>query len=135
MIYGKLPVVFLSVLESERPDSTNRVIASYILDHLDEVKDIGIQEFASDCNVSISSISRFCRQIGLENFAELKMMLQEALLQRSPEPIGGSFADRKRVYREKTKDAIEEVTASLSEKDVQDLVDDLVYFRRWPRLV
>ena len=38
MIYGKLPVVFLSTIASEKKGSTNSVIASYILDHLEEMK-------------------------------------------------------------------------------------------------
>ena len=37
MIYGKLPVVFLSVVASEKSGSTNSAIASYILEHIDEV--------------------------------------------------------------------------------------------------
>ena len=44
MIYGKLPVVFLSVIASEKAGSTNSMIASYILDHMDEVKNLGIRD-------------------------------------------------------------------------------------------
>ena len=36
MIYGKLPVVFLSVIASEKNGSTNSVIASYLLEHMEE---------------------------------------------------------------------------------------------------
>ena len=46
MIYGKLPVVFLSVIASEKAGSTNSMIASYILEHMDEGKDLGIREMA-----------------------------------------------------------------------------------------
>ena len=46
MIYGKLPVVFLSVIASEKNGSTNSVIASYLLEHMEEVKNLGIKEMA-----------------------------------------------------------------------------------------
>ena len=75
MIYGKLPVVFLSAAASEKNGSTNRVIAEYILEHLNEASMMGIRELALACNVSLSSISRFCKEIGLADFAELKELL------------------------------------------------------------
>ena len=58
MFYGKLPIVFLSTLASEKKDSTNSQIATYLLNHLDDIKDIGIQEMAKECSVAMSSISR-----------------------------------------------------------------------------
>ena len=61
MIYDKLPVVFLSTIASEKKDATNSLIASYILEHLQTMQDIGIKDMAAQCNVSLSSISRFCK--------------------------------------------------------------------------
>ena len=37
MLYGKLPIVFLSTLASEKKDSTNSQIATYLLNHLDDI--------------------------------------------------------------------------------------------------
>ena len=53
MIYGKLPVVFLSVIASEKNGSTNSVIASYLLEHMEEVKNLGIKEMAERCHVGL----------------------------------------------------------------------------------
>ena len=75
MLYGKLPIVFLSTLASEKKDSTNSQIATYLLNHLDDIKDIGIQEMAKECSVAMSSISRFCKEIGLNDFNELRELL------------------------------------------------------------
>ena len=75
MPYGKLPIVFLSTLASEKKDSTNSQIATYLLNHLDGIKDIGIQEMAKECSVAMSSISRFCKEIGLNDFNELRELL------------------------------------------------------------
>ena len=75
MIYDKLPVVFLSALAAEKKDSTNKIIAEYILAHQDEIQDLSIKELASLCHVGTGSLSRFVRDIGLNDFAELKMLL------------------------------------------------------------
>ena len=75
MIYDKFQVVLLSTLISEKEDSTNSIIASYILEHRDALPSIGIKELANACHVGTGSISRFCRDIGLSDFAELKELL------------------------------------------------------------
>lgn len=75
MIYDKLPIVFLSTIASEKNGSTNCVIATYILEHLKEMQNMGIKDIAKRCNVAVSSISRFCKEIGLRDFVELKELL------------------------------------------------------------
>ena len=59
MLYGKLPIVFLSTLASEKKDSTNSQIATYLLNHLDDIKDIGIQEILQYYNLDVSQIMAF----------------------------------------------------------------------------
>jgi hypothetical protein len=76
MIYGKLPVTFLSTVASEKRGSINSVIAGYILSHLSEMRGLGIQEVAKACHVSTASLSRFCKEIGLQDFSELKELLE-----------------------------------------------------------
>lgn len=72
MSYWKLPIVFLSEIVSSRADSTNGYIASYILGHMNELQECSLRELARKANVSASSLSRFCRDIGLHDFNELK---------------------------------------------------------------
>ena len=130
MIYGKLPIVFLGLLASEKSGSTNSIIATYILDNLEEMKEIGIQQFAQNCNVSISSISRFCREVGLESFAELKMILNQANLDKGPAATDGCFSERILSYKEQTLDGIQQVSTSLSEYQINELVQDLVSYKK-----
>ena len=125
MIYGKLPVVFLGLLASEKKGSTNSIIASYILEHLEDMKDIGIQQFAEDCNVSTSSISRFCRDVALRLF-RIKNDFESTNLQKGPEASQGCFQERKKSYTEMTQSAIQQVSDSLNEPDVIELVQDII---------
>ena len=77
MIYQKLPVVFLSELAAEKKDSTNYVIADYILTHQEQIMHMGIKELANACHVGTGSVSRFVRDIGLSDFNELKQILSD----------------------------------------------------------
>lgn len=75
MIYGKLPIVMLSTLASQADGTTECAIASYILAHAGDSGEWSIARAARECHVSVSSVSRFCRSIGLSDFAELRMLM------------------------------------------------------------
>lgn len=125
MIYGKLPVVFLSVIASEKSGSINSAIASYILEHIDEVKNAGIKEMADRCHVGTGSISRFCKDIGLQDFVELKELLRST--DENFEPYSQKELPRERAedYGRKVNHSINMVTKTLSVKKLADLCQDL----------
>ena len=75
MIYGKLAITMLSTLASSDDGSTNYHIAQYLLSHPNAFES-SISELASECHVSKSTISRFCRDVGLSDFAELKELMR-----------------------------------------------------------
>lgn len=77
MFYGKLPILLLAEISGRAVNSTNSQIAAYLLDHLEEVRNTSIKEIAAKCFVSTSSISRFCRDMGLNDFAELRELIAE----------------------------------------------------------
>ncbi len=130
MIYDKLPVVFLSVMASEKKGTTNYVIASYILDHPDRVKDLGIRELAELCHVGTGSVSRFCREIGLRDFVELKELLHATGGSFDPGFQGGSTAGRITNYRDKVTQSIDLTAASLSRQKLTALCRDLNTYKK-----
>lgn len=75
--YGKLPIVLLSELAVGKEDSNNCRIARYLLDRLDHLEDVSVELLAEECFVSKSTVSRFCRDIGLEDFSELRDLLRQ----------------------------------------------------------
>lgn len=78
MIYGKLPIILLSAMASEADGSKEYQIAHYILSNRREAASLSIVALAERCHVSVSSISRFCRSLGLEDFAELRALIRQA---------------------------------------------------------
>ncbi len=71
--YSKLPIVLLSEIAAAREDSYRARMASYLLEKMGQ--SLSAEEIARDCFVSKSAVSRFCREIGLEDFSELKELL------------------------------------------------------------
>lgn len=124
MIYGKLPVVFLSTIVSEKQGTTNAAIASYILDHMDEVKNYGIKELANAVHVATSSVSRFCREIGLRDYAELRELLNSA--EFSFEEANGN--DLLCSYTDHVIESIQSVKRSVNMNDISLLCDAIHAF-------
>ncbi|WP_294578440.1 MurR/RpiR family transcriptional regulator [uncultured Thomasclavelia sp.] len=130
MIYDKLPIVFLSTLASEKQGATNSQIASYILNHLDQMQNLGIREMAEECNVAISSISRFCKEIGLRDFAELKEMLSTTNLYFQQDFDVSTTKHSLNAYAKKINDCINQVANSLDIKAIIELCQDIKKYKR-----
>lgn len=71
----KLSFILLAILNNEPKDSIYFIIAKYILDNVDNLTNINIMDLSKECHVSKSTISRFCRRIGLTDFTEIKQEL------------------------------------------------------------
>ena len=125
MLYGKLPIVFLSTLASEKKDSTNSQIATYLLNHLDDIKDIGIQEMAKECSVAMSSISRFCKEIGLNDFNELRELLITTNMTFEQYSTSSKAKDRLKEYSSKVKESITMVEKSIDIQQIDSLCKEI----------
>lgn len=68
MLYNRL----LIVLNEENPESTYYFIALTMLQHLEELRELSIGQLADLCMVSKSTISKFVRHIGYEDFADFR---------------------------------------------------------------
>ena len=128
-MYGKLIVVALGTIASEPQGSANQVIAQYIMEHLQEIQQISLAQLARACRVGTGSVSRFCREIGLENFAELKKLLTTA------EPtleVSGAEGFQRRVleYQCQAQNSIAQAACLLSEETIGALCRDIQRYQR-----
>lgn len=60
-------------LDTANENDTNYNIAWFMANNFKKVAHMGISEMAKACYVSPATISRFCRTLGYENFAHLKL--------------------------------------------------------------
>lgn len=68
----------ITVLYDQLFDAEKK-IAKFILNHPKKVVDMTVSELAEISDVSIASVSRFCRKVGLKGFAQLKISLAQEL--------------------------------------------------------
>ena len=69
----------ITVLYDQLFDAEKK-IAKCILNNPKEVVDMTVSELAETSDVSIASLSRFCRKVGLKGFAQLKISLAQELV-------------------------------------------------------
>ncbi|MEQ2443079.1 MurR/RpiR family transcriptional regulator [Pseudoflavonifractor sp. CLA-AP-H29] len=130
MFYGKLPIMVLSEMVSSRSNTTNGQIAAYILEHLEEIKHDSIRDLAAKTYVSTSSISRFCRDIGLRDYMELKELFSTTSLNfetwsQAPDP------DVQRdEYVSAVHDSLERVRKSLDMERLYRLANDIRRYQK-----
>ncbi|MFQ9923574.1 MAG: MurR/RpiR family transcriptional regulator [Beduini sp.] len=130
MLYSKLPIIFLSTLASEKDGSTNSLIAEFILTHLNDMEAIGIRELAEQCHVAISSISRFCKEIGLQDYNELKTLLTLPDLRFELYSSSPLLEKRIEEYSVKIKESIDQVIKSIQPKQIRQLCQDIQRYHK-----
>lgn len=69
---GILIVRLLATLNAEKIDSTNYHIALILLTNYDLISNMSIGEIANLCSVSKSTISKFARSLGFDDYFDLK---------------------------------------------------------------
>lgn len=129
MFYSKLPIVFLSEMVSGNQDSTNSRIAAYILEHLDEIKNDSIRDLSAKTYVSISSISRFCREMGLNDFMELKELISSTQLNFEVGSRAALPSEQRDDYILAVQDSLERVRKSLDMEQLYRLAQDICDYR------
>ena len=133
MLYGKLVVALLSTVAAEKNQSTNQHIARYILENRTKLAGMKIQQVARACGVGLGSISRFCREVGLNDFSELKELIAEIPIAAVSSP--GQSYEQRVVRREHNAEASLSAAAEAllmpeTKAKIAALCEDL---RRYPR--
>lgn len=68
-----------SYINSVPKDSSDYAISSYLIKNIYNINNIGISDIIDDCYVSVSSIRRFCNDIGYNNFSDLRTSLNDII--------------------------------------------------------
>lgn len=130
---SNIRIQLLNVINRDSPDSTNFIIAKYILENLERMKVISTRELADECNVSKSSISRFCRKIGYEDFMELQIAVvtyNSYVDERFPNVEGNTTKGFVQNYLESTKETIDYLDHHLDFDVLEEIVHDIYVYQR-----
>ena len=130
MNWDRLVIILHSELVSSADDTVNCQIASHILSNIREVRQCNIEEMASHCHVSISSISRFCRGIGLESFRELQEIMGDATFDFDLSSQQPTTRDRSLELAASVIDSLDLVSRSVDYDSIDQLVFDIRRYER-----
>lgn len=114
-----------SVINENNQEDSNYVLAHYFLDNYHQLSELNIFNVAEECYVSRSSVRRFCKSIGYENFVELKKQFKEYDNQYNHYMIHSNRDN----YRERLTNEINEMIKELDKRmnvdEVEKIVEDI----------
>ena len=73
-------LIAMMLQEYETFTRSERKIADYTLEHQEETQTISITDLSGRCGVAVSTVSLFCRKLGLAGFNDFKLELARATL-------------------------------------------------------
>lgn len=130
---SNIRIQLLNIINRESPDSMNFIIAQYILENLERKKVVSTKELADECKVSKSSISRFCRKLGYEDFLELQIAIgsyNSFIEERFTDLKGENTHALIQNYFLDIKEIINHLDQSLEVEVLEELVKDIHDYER-----
>lgn len=124
---NKLRIMLLAEMVNDDEGSINSRIASYLLGHLDEVREASLRDLAAKMYVSIS---RFCRDIGLRDFSELRSLLETYASAPKPYSLAATPQAQRDDYVSGVQESLELVRRSVDMDKIYELAADILRYER-----
>lgn len=134
---GKIRSSLVAVMNSEETSSTNYRIAKYLLQNNYIANRVTMDDVAQNCFCAKSTVSRFCRQIGYENYYELNQDLYASTKQSQDKYnkyLDYDFQTSKDIFLGHLMHVIETMNTSIQKNDIDCFVqylseyDDIAVF-------
>lgn len=121
----RLYYMLLGVLDKETSDSVDYIIALHILRYMKVLDGVSIQDLADSCMVSKSTISRFCRKIGLEDYSDLMEEIHAANHPVRGDYVVPAYEGTPDEYLRETEKAVSSLRESLDEKKIERIAYEI----------
>ena len=130
-----LVIILLSTLNGEPKGSNNYKIAKFMIENIHDLEDYTLTELAKACYVSNSSISRFCRDIGLKDFNQLKNQIAKFSVEKTKLSNKFNYEGRNEdsiftSYVRSVIENLEMLEKSSIENDIKKLVNDIYEYQK-----
>ncbi len=111
---------------------TEKRIADYILNHIEEIKEFTSAELANNAHVGQSSVIKFIKKIGFNGFTDFKIKLSEELASQKamkPDFLHNNISSADTIYEATKKiayshiNSIEETTSHISYNHLNKVID------------
>ncbi|MCR5097101.1 MAG: hypothetical protein K6A70_10285 [Erysipelotrichaceae bacterium] len=102
----------LSILNTNDENDTDFIIARYMLENLETLKDTSIYTISEECYVSRSSIQRFIKSIGYDSFKQMKSYVNDILIHEKGFIQYTDHADYRGYIEKRIKSVIDDVISA-----------------------
>lgn len=130
---NSLMMILMSLLVKEDKNSTNYQIARYILENATNLDEVSTESLAKGCNVSIASISRFCKYIGLEDFVTLKFMIKSFYPGKSVKEkytFKQKYTDDVYNFLDEVDDCLHLLKDTINRSELDEITNDIYQYQR-----
>lgn len=127
-------IILHSTINSEPKDSNNYKIAKYIIENIEILGNCSLADLAKKCYVSNSSISRFCRDIGLSDFNELRNQMAIYSIEHEQAKNKFNYKDFDKnsitqTYIHSVIDNLKHMCTNLLDQNIQELAKDIFQYK------
>lgn len=117
-----LKIALFSILDREKEDSNNYIIAKYLLENYNHLSGVSLTDISKECQLSKAAISRFCKELDLMDYIDLQMLIREQSMKAKTSISNLPNKQEKHTFLS----LIEQSTVSMKKVMEDPLVDDLI---------
>lgn len=117
----------ISIMNETDKDETYHNLARILVENIDKIKNMSITQLADLCYVSSATISRFCRELGFQNFSAFKTALEgsygfEVDYNNEYKDSHVSIKDKINYLQNETLDSLKSINNAINIDDLLELV-------------
>lgn len=113
----------LSIVNENNENEAYFVLAKYLLEHFNELDHMSIYELSDTCYVSRSSVQRFIKYIGFNNFNELKFNARQTIHHGQAYIDYADHSNFNQYFLSTMKEMILDITNMLALQNMSDFVE------------
>ena len=128
---GKIRSSLIAILNNQETNSTYYKIAKYLLQNHYISNHVTMEDVAQNCFCAKSTVSRFCRQIGYQNYYELNQDLYNSTKlsqDKYDRYMHYDFDTTKDIFLGNILSLVDMMHSTIHESDVNALVNDLLNY-------
>lgn len=114
----------IGLINSHYPSLTNseKKIANYVLDNLQQVVYYSVTDLAYEVGVGETTVLRFCRKIGMKGYQEFKLMIAQNLASVEEEGESDNLID---TIAQNTINGLKETASMIHEGDLKNAIETI----------
>lgn len=122
----------INILNTENMESSDWILARYMLDNIYDLTKVNIIEMSEECFVSRATIRRFAIRLGYENFSNLKSEISNIFQYQnvSYDKNGNLYYESTNCIIEAIYDLIDEIESILYKEKSRNIVDQFIQARK-----